>query len=72
MYFFEFMLGVVLVTTVAGVINNYMKYKLENKENLDVINERVQKLEQLEERIKTLETIVTDQNYDLDQKIKSL
>ena len=72
MAFFELILGVVIVTTIAGIIDNFIKFKSKNIENLNVMDERIDKLEDLEERIKVLETIITDQNYDLDQKIKSL
>jgi hypothetical protein len=72
MYFLELILGIVVVTTFAGIIDNYIKFKSKNLENLDIMDKRLHKLEDLEERIKVLETIITDQNYDLDQKIKSL
>lgn len=72
MHFFEMILGVVFITTIAGIINNFMKFKSKSTESLDVMDDRIQKLENLEERIKVLETIITDQKYDLDQKIKSL
>ena len=72
MHFYQLILGIVIVTTFAGVINNFMKFKTKSREALSGMDDRIHKLEDLEERIKTLETIVTDQNYDLDQKIKSL
>ena len=72
MAFFELILGVVVVVSFAGIINNFMTFKSKSVENLNVMDKRIHKLEDLEERIKVLETIITDQNYDLDQKIKSL
>ncbi len=72
MVFFEFMLGVVIITTIASIINNYLKFKLTSRDALDGLDERLNKLEDLEDRIKTLEKIITDQNYDLEQKINSL
>ena len=69
---FQMILGIVIVGAIAKVINNFMQYKTKNNETMNGMDERLQKLEDLEERIKTLETIITDQNYDLDQKIKSL
>jgi len=72
MHIFELVLGIVVITTFAGMLNNYMKLKTKSNETLTSMDDRLQKLEDLEERIKTLETIITDQNYDLDQKIKSL
>ena len=72
MALFELILGVVVLVTVAGIINNFISFKSKSVENLSVMDERIDRLEALEERIKVLETIITDQNYDLDQKIKSL
>jgi len=72
MHFFELILGVVIITTCAGIINNFIKFKTKSTGTRDGIDDRIHKLEDLEERIKVLETIITDQNYDLDQKIKSL
>ncbi|MCP3673518.1 MAG: hypothetical protein GY829_03470 [Gammaproteobacteria bacterium] len=72
MHVFEMVLGIVIVTAIAKIISNFMQYKTTNNESMSGMDERLQKLEDLEERIKTLETIITDQNYDLDQKIKSL
>ena len=72
MHVFEMVLGIVIITTIEGVINNFMKFKSQSSETIDNLDGRVNKLEDLEERIKVLEKIITDQNYDLDQKIKSL
>ncbi len=72
MHVFEMVLGIVIITTIAGVINNFMKFKSKSSDHIDDLDGRVNKLEDLEERIKVLEKIITDQNYDLDQKIKSL
>ena len=72
MHVFEMVLGIVIVASIAKVISNFMQYKTTNNETMSGMDDRLQKLEDLEERIKTLETIITDQNYDLDQKIKSL
>ena len=72
MHVFEMVLGIVIVTTIGGILNNFMKFKAESNATMDGMDGRLNKLEDLEERIKTLEKIITDQNYDLDQKIKSL
>ncbi len=72
MHVFEMVLGIVIITTIAGVINNFMKFKSKSSESIDNLDDRIGKIEDLEERIKVLEKIITNQNYDLDQKIKSL
>ncbi|PCJ49568.1 MAG: hypothetical protein COA74_05270 [Gammaproteobacteria bacterium] len=72
MVLFELILGIVVVVSCVGILNNFIAFKNKSTENIDGLSERIHKLEELEERIKILETIITDQNYDLDQKIKSL
>lgn len=72
MHVFEMVLGIVIVTTIGGILNNFMKFKEKSSATMDGMDDRLNKVEDLEERIKTLEKIITDQNYDLDQKIKSL
>ena len=72
MHVFEMILGIVIIMTIGSFLNNFLKFKAESSETIDGIDHRLQKLEDLEQRIRTLEKIITDQNYDLDQKIKSL
>ena len=72
MNLYQAIFGIIMVMSIAGIINNFMKFKTTSRVSIDGMDERIKKLEDLEERIKILETIITDQNYDLDQKIKSL
>ena len=72
MAFFELILGIVAITTLAGLVNNFISFKSKNSDSMDNIEKRIHQIEGLEERVKILEKIITDQNYDLDQKIKSL
>ena len=72
MQIFEMIVIITIVTTIAGMFNNFIKLKSSTREDMGEIDVRLQKLEDLEERIKVLETIITDQNYDLDRKIKEL
>ena len=72
MNLWEFIALVSIVAIVAGVFQTWIK---ENKakgvsaeENLN----QQQQIDNLEERVKVLEAIVTDSKYDLNQKIDQL
>ncbi len=57
----------------SGVISNYLKHKaLGRKNTAENDHATKHKLEALEERIKVLEEIVTDQNYQLKKQFEQL
>lgn len=57
----------------TGVISNYLKHKAEAlKSNADSDHKTQDKLEALEQRVRVLEEIVTDQNYQLKKQIDRL
>jgi hypothetical protein len=68
---FEMVLGIVLITSIAGVINNHLKAKRSGTRIHD-LDERLNKLEVLEQRVQALEAIVTDRSFDLRSKIDEL
>jgi len=68
---FEMVLGIVLITSIAGVINNHLKTKRSGSQ-IDDLDERLQRLEDLEQRVRALESIVTDANFDLRRKLDEL
>jgi len=72
MHVFEFVLAIVAIFYIYKVISDLSKHKLSSKEAFSELDSRVAKIEELEERIKVLEKIVTDKNYDLEDKINSL
>jgi len=69
---FEMVVIIVLIAVGAGVINNYLKHKAESGEGQADTREWMSKLDAMEERIRVLEKIVTDRDYDLKQKFRDL
>ncbi len=69
MHIFEMIAIITVVSIVAGVFKSYI-----DKKQVDTsdIEERINKLEALEERVKVLEAIVTDKGYDLKTEIDNL
>ncbi len=68
---FTMVVVIVVVTTVAGVFNNYLKNKdkAENKRADAALSEE---LDELRQRIEVLESIVTDQKYQLHRDLTEL
>lgn len=72
MNLWEFIAIVSIVAIVAGVFQTWIK---ENKGKAASAEENLnqqQQIDNLEERVKILEAIVTDSKYDLNQKIDQL
>jgi len=64
---------IVAIVFTADTIQKYMKMKNEEKKQQDPeIEETLAQIEQLEERIKVLERIVTENKYDLGKEIDNL
>ncbi|MDH3577159.1 MAG: nitrite reductase [Gammaproteobacteria bacterium] len=64
---------IVAIVFTAETIQKYMKMKNEEKRALDPeLEETLAQIERLEERIKVLERIVTENKYDLSQEISNL
>lgn len=72
MHIFEFVLAIVSIVFAAGIINNYIKTRAHKSDSEEQATIFLDKLNVLEERIKVLERIVTDRNYDLRDKFKDL
>jgi len=72
---FEMVLGIVLIGCVTGVIRRYLRV-LHARElrggDQGAVEGRLAKLETLEERVRTLEAIVTDRGYDLKREFENL
>ncbi len=67
-----FVVMIVAIVFTAGTIQQYFKLQREKQEyggNLDEFDQRVA---ELEERIRVLERIVTENKYDLKQEINRL
>ena len=62
---------IVIVTTIGGAYNNYLKTQRKNAEVGDREGLEAE-LDELRERIEVLEKIVTDQKYQLSREIDGL
>ena len=69
---FEMIVIIVVVYYVYKLVTDLAKHKSQNSEAMTALDDRVTKIEELEERIKVLEKIVTDKNYDLKDQIDKL
>jgi hypothetical protein len=56
----------------ARVIETWLKEKRKKPENPDELEDTLSKIEVLEERVKVLERIITENRFDLKQEIDSL
>ena len=64
---------IVAIVFTADTIQKYMKMKNEEKKQQDPeLEETLAQIERLEERIKVLERIVTENKYDLGKEIDKL
>lgn len=69
---FEMVVIVVFLALLAGVLNNYIKGK-NSKPDIDPqLHARLKRLDALEERVRVLEKIVTDRDYELRKEFRNL
>ena len=69
---FFFVVCIVAIVMTADTIQKYMKMKTKNLAAGPDMEETMQQIEQLEERIRVLERIVTENKYDLKREISNL
>ncbi|TFH40612.1 MAG: hypothetical protein E4H01_16295 [Lysobacterales bacterium] len=70
---FEMVVLIVLISVVAGVVNNYIKNRGSmTGHGAEEFEARLGQLNSLEERVRTLEKIVTDRNFELREKFRDL
>ena len=67
-----FVLILVSIVMTANIIETWLKQKKKPPEVDEDIGETLAKIEQMEERIKVLERIVTENRFDLKKEIDSL
>ena len=67
-----FVVCIVAIVFTAQTIQKYLKMKNENKEDDPELEETLAHIERLEERIKVLERIVTENKFDLGREIDRL
>ena len=64
---------IVAIVFTADTIQKYLKVKNEKKQGQDPeLEETLAQIERLEERIKVLERIITENKYDLSREISDL
>ena len=63
---------IVAIVMCADTYQKYLKAKMEKKKSDEDTNAELEKLEQLEERIRVLERIVTEDKRDLRREINRL
>ena len=67
-----FVLILVSIVMTANIIETWLKQKKKAPEVDDDLDATLAKIEQMEERIKVLERIVTENRFDLKKEIDSL
>jgi len=67
-----FVVCIVAIVMTADTIQKIYKVRAQKKTNDEVADEELAKLDQLEERIRVLERIVTEDKHDLRREISSL
>jgi phage shock protein B len=73
--FFEFLIVIVIVGSVTKLLMAWMRSKESRRSSDESANENaalIQQLERLEERVRVLERIVTDDRFELKQQFKDL
>jgi len=69
---FTFVFLVVTVVMVAGVAKAWIKQREQKSGTDEELADALDRIDRLEERIRVLERIVTENRYDLKQQIDSL
>lgn len=69
----EMVVAIVAIGCLTGVLGNYFKSKrLAGSDELMEIEDRLAQLDELEERIRVLEAVVTEENYQLKKQFEDL
>ena len=70
---YEMVIFIVFLSLAAGVANNYIKRRSDaGSPANEELNQRLAKLDSLDERVRTLEKIVTDRDFELKEKFRNL
>jgi hypothetical protein len=69
---FEMTLVIVVVSCATGIVNKFIRHKDKGHlKDLDDLLDRVD-ADDLEKRVRVLETVITDQNYELRKQFQYL
>ena len=66
------MVCIVAIGCAAGVVSEYLKMRSRKEEGNADIDETLAHMEELEERVRVLERIVTEKKFDLGKEIDKL
>ncbi|HKI74843.1 MAG TPA: hypothetical protein VJ998_09375 [Pseudomonadales bacterium] len=71
---FEMVVIIVIVSVVAGTIRSYFRsrHRMVSQGGHESLDEALDKIDDLEERVRVLERVVTDDKYDLKRQIDDL
>lgn len=69
---FQFVVIIVIVVSLSELAKTYLKQRARRTEPNEELNETLLRIDELEERIKVLERIVTENRYDLKKEIDGL
>ena len=69
---FTFVLAIIIIVSLSGLAKAYLKQRTRQPERDDELRETLLKIDELEERVKVLERIVTESKYDLKKEIDRL
>lgn len=69
---FEMVVIVVVVGCLTGVISDYFKTKRRTSAGNEDLDDALDRIDDLEERVRVLEKVVTDDKYDLSRQIDQL
>ena len=67
-----FVVCIVAIACTAGVVTEYLKMRSRKEEGGADIDETLAHIEELEERVRVLERIVTEKKFDLSKEIDKL
>lgn len=72
---FEFVIAIIALSFIYKLTEAWLRHRqltLSNEEGTKVKEDLERRLEQIEERVRVLERIVTDERFDLKQQFKDL
>lgn len=69
---FTFVVAIVAIVTIGNIIKTAMERRDNKAERSGETEELLSKIDVLEDRVKVLERIVTEHNFDLKQQIDNL
>lgn len=70
---FEFVITIILIPFVYKLVSAWIRSRAQQRRTDESVNsDLLQRLGQLEERVRVLERIVTDERFDLKQQFKDL